>query len=93
MVINVKITRKSAKSQEKKERHDVYLLIMLRYSLHDLCTFSNMVINVDVLIKSGKIRKKYRDRCRSFSTMLVHCLHVSVAERSALAHFGSSWLS
>ena len=58
MVINAKIMKKSAKSQEKEGRHDVYLLLMLRYNVHGLCTFSNMVINVNILRKSGKIRKK-----------------------------------
>ena len=33
MVINAKIMKKSAKSQEKEGRHDVYLLLMLRHSL------------------------------------------------------------
>ena len=54
MVINTKIVRESAKSQETKARHNVYLLIMLRYSLHGLCAFPNMVININILIKSGK---------------------------------------
>ena len=58
IVINAKIMRKSAKSQEKEGRHDVYLLLMLRYNVHGLCTFPNMVINVNILRKSGKIRKK-----------------------------------
>ena len=57
MVISAKIMKKSAKSQEKEGRHDVYLLLMLRY-IHGLCTFPNMVINVNILRKSGKIRKK-----------------------------------
>ena len=48
MVINAKIMRKSGKNQEKKERHHVYLLIMLRYNLHGLCAFPNMVINVNM---------------------------------------------
>jgi hypothetical protein len=34
-----------------------------------------MVININILRKSGKIRKKWRDRCRSLSMMLVHYLH------------------
>ena len=46
--------RKSGKNQEKKERHDVKLLIMLRYSLHGLCAFPNMVIKVNIATKSGK---------------------------------------
>ena len=54
MVINAKIMRKSG----KKERHDVYLLIMMRYSLLGLCAFPNMVINVNIVRKSGKIKKK-----------------------------------
>ena len=58
MVINAKIMKKSAKSQEKEGRHDVYLLLMLSYNVHGLCTFLNMVINVNILRKSGKIRKK-----------------------------------
>ena len=58
MVINAKIMKKSAKSQEKEGRHDVYLLLMVRYNVHGLCTFHNMVININILRKSGKIRKK-----------------------------------
>ena len=58
MVINAKIIKKSAKSQEKEGKHDVYLLIMLRYNVHGLCTFPNMVTNVNILRKSEKIRKK-----------------------------------
>ena len=58
MVINAKIMKKSAKSQEKEGRHDVYLLLMLRYNVQGLCTFPNMVININILRKSGKIRKK-----------------------------------
>ena len=67
--------KKSAKSEEKEGRHDVYLLIMLRYNVHGLRTFPNMVINVHIPTKWGKIRKKWRDRCRSLSMMLVHYLH------------------
>ena len=37
IIINANITRKSGKNQDKKERHDVVLLIMLRNSLHGLC--------------------------------------------------------
>ena len=48
MVINAKIMRKSGKNQENKERHHVYLLIMLRYSLHGLCAFPNMVIDLNM---------------------------------------------
>ena len=33
------------------------LLIMLRYSLHGLCAFPNMVINVNIVRKTGKNRK------------------------------------
>ena len=58
MVIDAKIMKKSAKSQEKEGRYDVYLLLMLRYNVHALCTFPNMVIDVNILRKSGKIRKK-----------------------------------
>ena len=58
MVINAKIMKKLAKSQEKEGRHDVYLLMTLRYNVHGLCTFPTMVINVNILRKSGKIRKK-----------------------------------
>ena len=43
---------------EKKERHDVKLLIMLRYSLHGLCAFPNMVSSVNLMRKSGIIRRK-----------------------------------
>ena len=57
MVINAKIMKKSAKDQDKEGRHDVYLLLMLRNNVHGLCTFPNMVINVNILRKSGKIRK------------------------------------
>ena len=57
MVINAKIVREPAKSQETKARHNVYLLIRLSYSLHGLCAFPNMVININILIKSGKYRK------------------------------------
>ena len=58
MVSNVNIVRKSGKNQEKKERHDVKLLIMLRYSLHGLCVFPNMVINVNIARKSERNQKK-----------------------------------
>ena len=58
MVINANIMIKSAKSQEKQGRHDVYWLIMLRYNVPGLCKFPNMVININILRKSGKIRKK-----------------------------------
>ena len=67
MVINAKIMRKSEKNQGRKERHHVYLLIMLRYSLHGLCAFPNMVINVNIVRKSGKIRKNQEtdvDHCQ-----------------------------
>ena len=36
----------------------MYLLIMLRYSLHGLCTFPNMVINAKIMRKLGKNQKK-----------------------------------
>ena len=58
MVIKVNIATKSGKNQEKKERHDVKLLIMLRYSLHGLCAFPNMVSSVNLMRKSGIIRRK-----------------------------------
>ena len=58
MVIKVNIARKSGKNQEKKERQDVKLLTMLRYSLHGLCAFPNMVSSVNLMIKSGIIRRK-----------------------------------
>ena len=58
MVSNVNIMRKSAKNQEKKERHDVELLVLLRYSLHGLCAFPNMVIKVNIARKSETNRKK-----------------------------------
>ena len=61
MVSNVNTMRKSGKNQEKKERHEVMLLIMLRYSLHGLCAFPNMVINVNIAEKSWKMRKKRID--------------------------------
>ena len=63
MVINAKIMKKSAKSQEKEGRHDVYLLLMLRYNVHGLCTFPNMIINRNIRRKSGKLRKKRIDCC------------------------------
>ena len=53
MVSNVNTMRKSGKNQEKKERHDVKLLIMLRYSLHGLCAFTSMVIKVNIARKSN----------------------------------------
>ena len=62
MVSNVKIMRKSGKNQEKKERHDVELLVLLRYSLHGLCAFPNMVIKINIARKSEKqLEKKYRN--------------------------------
>ena len=55
MVTIVNIMRKwGKKKQEKKERHDVELLIMLRYSLHGLCAFPNMVSNAKIMRKWGK---------------------------------------
>ena len=36
----------------------MYLLIMLRYSLHGLCAFPNMVINAKIMRKSGKNQEK-----------------------------------
>ena len=60
MVSNVNIMRKSGKNQEKKERHDVKLLIMLRYSLQGLCAFPNMAIKTKIARKSEKIRKKQK---------------------------------
>ena len=64
MVIIAKILRKSGKNQEKKERHDVYLLIMLRHSLDGLCTFPNSVINVNILKKSAKNAETNVDHCQ-----------------------------
>ena len=58
MVSNVNIMRKSGKIRKKKERHDVELLIMLRYSLHGLCAFPNMVIKGNIARKSEKNQKK-----------------------------------
>ena len=58
MVSNVNIMRKSGKIRKKKERHDVELLIMLRYSLHGLCAFPNMVIKVNIARKSENNQKK-----------------------------------
>ena len=60
MVINVKIMRKSGKNEEKKQRHHVYLLLMLRYSLHlhGLCTFPNMVTNVNIIRIPDKDQKR-----------------------------------
>ena len=57
MVINAKIMKKSAQSQEKE----------LRYNVHGLCTFPNMVINVDILKnqeKSGKNEDTDVDQCQ-----------------------------
>ena len=49
---------------------------MLRYSLHGLCAFPNMVIKVNIAKKSEKKIRKNRDiQCRPLSTMLVYCLH------------------
>ena len=57
MVSNINILRKSG----KKQRHDVELLIMLRYNLHSLYAFLNTVINVCMIArKSEQIRKKWR---------------------------------
>ena len=61
MVSNVNTMRKSGKNQEKKERHDVKLLMMLRYSLHGLCAFPNMVIKVNIPRKSEEKSGKNRD--------------------------------
>ena len=64
MVSNVNAMRKSGKNQEKKERHDVKLLIMLRYSLHGLCAFPNMVIKENIAKYNEKIRKEFRKKRR-----------------------------
>ena len=64
MVSNVNTMRKSGKNQEKKERHDLKLLIMLRYSLHGLCKFPDMVIKVNIAKYNEKIRKKIRKKRR-----------------------------
>ena len=72
MVINAKIMKKSAKSQEKERRHDVYLLLMLRYNVHGLCTFPNMVIDANMPRTS---EKNGAALYRPSSTMLVYCLH------------------
>ena len=56
--------KKSAKSQEKERRHDVYLLLMLKYNVHGLCTFPNMVININILRKSGKNEDTDVDHCQ-----------------------------
>ena len=56
--IIAKIMRKWAKSWDTKERYDVYLLIMLKYSVRGLCAFPNMVINVNIMRKSGKNEEK-----------------------------------
>ena len=56
MVSNINIMRKSG----EKQRHDVELLIVLRYSLHGLHAFPNTVINVSIARKSEQIRKKWR---------------------------------
>ena len=64
MVIKINIATKSGKNQEKKERHDVKLLIMLRYSLHGLCKFPDMVIKVNIAKYNEKIRKKIRKKRR-----------------------------
>ena len=49
MVSAVNIMRKSGIKSGKKERHDVELLRMGRYSLHGLCTFPNIVSNVNIM--------------------------------------------
>ena len=63
MVINAKIMKISAKSQEKEGRQDVYLLIMLRYNVHGLCTFPNMVINGKIMKNQQKVKKKRDMMC------------------------------
>ena len=79
MVSNVNIMRKSGKNQEKKERHDV-MLIMLRCSLHSLCAFPNMVINVNIARKSEKNQKKIEiydvDHCQQcWCIVYMVCAH------------------
>ena len=57
---------------EKKIRDGV---VMLLSCLHGLCTFPNMVINVNIARKSGKKRKKEQTSCRLLLTLLGYCLH------------------
>ena len=59
MVSNLNIMRKSEK---KKQRHDVELLIMLRHSLHGLHAFPNTVINVSIARKSEQIKQGTKNR-------------------------------
>ena len=65
MVINAKIMKKSAKSQEEEEGRDRCrsLSMMLVHYLHGLCTFPNMEINRKIRRKSEKLRKKRIDCC------------------------------
>ena len=83
MVINAKIMKKSAKSQEKEGRHDVYLLLMLRYNIHGLCTFPNMVIDANMPRTSEKNGAALH---RPSSTMLVYCLHHLCAFPNMVIH-------
>ena len=83
MVSNVNTMRKSGKNQEKKERHDVKLMMMLRYSLHGLCTFPNMVIKVNIARKSEKNQKKIEiydvDHCQQcWCIVYMVCAHFPI---------------
>ena len=80
MVSNVNTMTKSGKNQEKKERHEVKLLIMLRYSLHGLCAFPNMVVKVNIARKSEKKSKKIEiydvDHCQQcWCIVYMVCAH------------------
>ena len=80
MVSNVNTMRKSGKNQEKKERHYVKLLLMLRYSLHGLCALPNMVIKVNIARKSEKKSEKIEiydvDHCQQcWCIIYMVCAH------------------
>ena len=53
----------------------MYLLIMLRYNLHGLCAFPNMVINVKIMRKSGKNEEKKQRHHVYLLLMLRYSLH------------------
>ena len=80
MVSNVNIMRKLGRKSGKKERHDVELSIILRYSLHGLCTFLNMVIHINIARKSEKNWKKIErydvDHCQQcWGIVYMVCAH------------------
>ena len=54
MVINANIAIKSGKSGRKEKT----VIDNVGYCWHGLCTFPNLVINVNIVRKSGNIKKK-----------------------------------